>query len=56
MLGPMGWPGRREAPIRCGYARTYEAGKWGMGFGHTPFGPGRESISQTRAYGNRTDV
>ena len=27
MKGPASWPGRREAPIRCGYARTYEAGK-----------------------------
>src|SRR3954469_918403 len=25
MKGPVSWPGRREAPIRCGYARAYDA-------------------------------
>src|SRR3954447_19127306 len=38
----MGWSGRREAPIRCGYARTYVAGKWRDGFWHTPLGPGEK--------------
>ena len=56
MKGPGKRLRRREAPIRCGFARTYEAGMAQRPFGTLSLDPTAESIDGVSGTSNQPFV